>query len=153
MRNTALRCLAITLVLQLVVVADSAEADGNLEVKSFASPVAAGCYLARDGSCHIHVEPFTANVADGEHLVRFQLKANGSVIYDFSTDVSNPPPGDFAPTLVGLDFAAVCDTIYTVSALTQDSGDPSLGVAGLTEPFTCPEAAPVPVGLIEVQVE
>jgi hypothetical protein len=134
----------------LVVVASISGAD---EPKSFASPVAAGCYLARDGNCYIHVEPFTANVAPGERLERFQLKANGVVIYDFSMDVSNAPIDDYAPSLVALDFLATCDVAYTVSALTKDSGDAGLGVAGVSEPFSCPPDNPIPVRLLRFEVD
>jgi hypothetical protein len=111
-------------------------------IKSFASPVHAGCYLAAPNECRIHVDPFTANVATGERLEKFQLKANGNIIYDFGMDVSNAPIDDYTPTLVGLDFAVVCGNTYQVSALTKDSGDPSLGVAGLTAEFTCPSGTP-----------
>jgi hypothetical protein len=31
----------------------------------FASPVHAGCYLAKADRCKIHVEPFTINIASG----------------------------------------------------------------------------------------
>jgi len=120
----------------------ASEPEGAKSVKSFASPVHAGCYLAAPDECRIHVDPFTANVASGENLVRFQLRANGSVIYDFSMDVSNPPEGVYTATSVGLDFAVVCGTTYRVAALTQDSGDPGLGVAGLTGTITCPSGTP-----------
>ena len=41
----------------------------------FASPVHAGCYLAKLDRCQIHVEPFTINIALGTKLAQFQLVA------------------------------------------------------------------------------
>src|SRR5512141_3021593 len=40
-----------------------------------ASPVHAGCYLARADRCKIHVEPFTINITSGKKLALFQLVA------------------------------------------------------------------------------
>src|SRR5512143_2055979 len=40
-----------------------------------ASPVHAGCYLARADRCKIHVEPFTINITSGKKLVLFRLVA------------------------------------------------------------------------------
>ena len=74
----------------------------------FASPVHAGCYLAKNDRCKIHIEPFTIDIASGKKLVKFQLVAirggtgAQTVIYDFRPDVSNPVPllgSTFTPSL------------------------------------------------------
>ncbi len=113
----------------------------------FASPVQAGCYLARVDRCKIHVDPFTINLATGKKLVRFQLVAirggSQTVIYDFRPDQSNPPPvsgSTFTPSLVAKDYAARCTETYSISLQGQDSGDPSLLNLGSTNQFTCPVA-------------
>ncbi len=116
-------------------------------VNIFASPVQAGCYLARHDQCKIHVDPFTINLATGEKLVFFQLVAirvgSGAqqMIYDFRPDQSNPVPflGDtFTPSQVAKDFAATCGQIYMLSLQGQDTGDTQPFNLGLTGQFTCP---------------
>jgi hypothetical protein len=86
-------------------------------VTTYASPIQAGCYLARHDLCKIHVEPFTINLGTGQKLVYFQLLTTqaGSgmqrVIYDFRPDSSNSVPftgNTFTPSLVKKDFAATC---------------------------------------------
>jgi hypothetical protein len=113
----------------------------------FASPVHAGCYLARHDRCKIHVEPFTIDVASGQKLVKFQLVAiqggtgRQTVIYDFRPDQSNPVPETgtlFTPTLVARDFAATCGNAYEISLQGQDTGDTGLFSLGLTGQFSCP---------------
>jgi hypothetical protein len=143
----------VTIALAILVGGQAGAADDPRPKLSFASPVEAGCFLASDGSCVIHVDPFTAVVAAGERLMRFQLQANGQVIYDFTTDSSNPPVGNYSPGLDRLEFAAVCEVSYSVSALTQDTGDPGLVVAGASETFTCPAPTPIPVELMQLIVE
>ena len=65
----------------------------------FASPINGGCYIAAADVCKIHIDPFVININDGAgaKLERFTLYANGSPIYDFRTDVSNPPGVDYSP--------------------------------------------------------
>jgi hypothetical protein len=113
----------------------------------FASPVHAGCYLAKADRCKIHVEPFTINLAVGKKLVLFRLLATRrqtgtqTTIYDFRPDQSNPVPDSgstFTPSAVAKDFAARCGESYTISLQGQDSGDTSLLNLGVTNPFTCP---------------
>lgn len=113
----------------------------------FASPVQAGCYLARRDRCKIHVEPISINLAPGSKLVRFQLVAIRStgglqkVIYDFRPDQSNPAPltgSVFNPTKVAKDFAATCGQAYTLSLQGQDTLGSSMLNLGLTGTFTCP---------------
>ena len=118
------------------------------EPQIYASPVHAGCYLAKADRCKIHVEPFTINLATGKKLVYFALIAtrarNGlqTTIYDFRPDSSNPVPasGDtFSPSLVAKDFAARCGETYTVSLQGRDTGDTSAYNLGTTGQFTCPK--------------
>jgi hypothetical protein len=113
----------------------------------FASPVHAGCYLAKPDRCSIHVEPFTLNLATGTRLAQFRLVASRvssgaqTVIYDFRPDQSNPAPAlgsTYTPSLVRRDFAATCSQSYTISLQGRDTGDASLFNLGVTAPFTCP---------------
>ena len=117
------------------------------EPEIFASPIHAGCYLAKNNRCKIHVEPFTINLASGEKLVKFQLIAIQSgtgtqtMIYDFRPDQSNPVPttgSTFTPSLVAKDFAATCGKSYEISLQGQDTGDTNTFNLGLTGYFTCP---------------
>lgn len=116
-------------------------------VNIYASPIQAGCYLARHDSCKIHVDPFTINLASGEKLVYFQLVAirvdTGSqyIIYDFRPDQSNPVPllGDtYTPSEVAKDFAATCGVSYALSLQGQDTGDLVPYNLGSTGQFSCP---------------
>jgi hypothetical protein len=111
----------------------------------FASPVQAGCYLARPDRCKIHVDPFTITVASGKKLVYFSLVAiqggTQTMIYNFHTDQSNPVPfvgSTFTPSMVAKDFGATCGKSYTVNLQGQDSGDVGPLSLGLTAQFTCP---------------
>ena len=112
----------------------------------FASPVHAGCYLAKADRCKIHVEPFTINIASGQKLALFQLVAirTGTgvqtTIYDWRPDQSNPVPSGttYTPSLVAKDFAATCGEAYEISLQGQDTGDANLLDLGITNQFTCP---------------
>jgi len=112
-----------------------------------ASPVHAGCYLAKRDQCKIHVEPFTINLAPATKLVLFRLVAirigSGvqTTIYDFRPDQSNPVPSSgstFTPSLVKRDFAATCGYTYEISLQGRDTGDSGIYNLGLTGEFTCP---------------
>ena len=114
----------------------------------YASPVQAGCYLAKNDRCKIHVEPFAINLASGTKLVRFQLVTTQAgtgaqtMIYDFRPDQSNPVPysgSTFTPTLVAKDFAATCGLSYTLSLQGMDTGDANMFNLGVTSQFTCPK--------------
>lgn len=116
-------------------------------VNIFASPIQAGCYLARHDLCKIHADPFTINLAVGEKLVLFQLMTTRvgtgtqEVIYDFRPDQSNPVPSlgsTYTPSQVAQDFAATCGQIYTLSLVGQDTGDTTPFNLGITGQFTCP---------------
>jgi hypothetical protein len=113
----------------------------------FASPVQAGCYLARHDRCKIHVEPYTINIASGQKLVQFRLVTiqAGSgiqkVIYDWRPDQSNPVPFSgttYSPSPVAKDFGASCGSSYTLSLQGKDSGDANMLNLGFTGQFTCP---------------
>lgn len=113
----------------------------------YASPVHAGCYLAKPDRCKIHVEPITLNLASGQKLVQFRLVATRlstsaqTTFYDFRPDLSNPVPysgSTFSPSPVAKDFAATCGESYTVALLGRDTGDPNELVLGQTDQFTCP---------------
>lgn len=110
--------------------------------KVFSSPVNAGCYIAGPDDCRIHVDPFTINIQAGSKLVLFELLANGTAIYSFRTDVSNPPASNYTPSLVALDFAATCGVVYTVNLLGRDSLDANTLNMGQTAQFTCPSSVP-----------
>lgn len=122
-------------------------AQGAVDV--FASPVQAGCYLAKLDRCKIHVDPFTINIATGKKLVSFQLLTTRigagiqNVIYDFRTDQSNPAPligNAYTPSLVAKDFAATCGQTYTLSLQGKDTGDVNTLNLGATGQFKCPTA-------------
>ena len=107
----------------------------------FASGLNAGCYIAAPNQCRIHIEPFTVPVAAGKRLVGVKLQLDGQTIYDFSTDLSNPPPstGDTVTlSPVALDFAALCGHTYRANVLAKDTGDANFLNLGLTASFTCP---------------
>lgn len=111
----------------------------------FASPINGGCYIAAPNDCRIHIDPFAINIATGKRLVSFRLQSNGATIYDFTTDVSNPPPTSgttYSPSLVMQDFAAVCGRTYQVNILGKDSGDANFLNMGQTAQFTCPSTVP-----------
>jgi len=77
----------------------------------FASPLNGGFYIAAANQCRIHIEPYTVNVGSGNKLQSLRLQSNGVAIYDFKTDVSNPPPAGgttYTISNVAPDFAANC---------------------------------------------
>lgn len=113
----------------------------------FASPINGGCYIAAPGQCKIHVEPFTINVASGQHLLNYQIMLNGNsgnvVVYSFKTDVSNPPVNNYSPSVVTQDFAATCGATYSIFLVGRDSSDLLHDYAlGSTPAITCPASAP-----------
>lgn len=111
----------------------------------FAGPVNGGCYLATATTCRIHVDNWQPITSDAGRVLRgFRLSAgaNGTetLLYDFRTDVSNPPAGSYLPSLVRQDFAARCDTTYRLTLHAQDSGDSAYELVGHTSEFQCPAA-------------
>ena len=110
----------------------------------FASPINGGCYIANANNCKIHIDPFVININDGggARLQQFTLYANGKPIYDFRTDVSNPPGVDYSPSPVMLDFAAECGKKYVVNMIAKDTSDANPLNYGQTTEFTCPASVP-----------
>ena len=96
------------------------------------------CYLNNFGSCSLRVDPFSIAVAGGSQLEAFKLQANGTTVYHFSTDVSNPPGGTYTPSLVKLDFAAVCSRTYVLTLIADDTSQAVFQTVGQTKSITCP---------------
>lgn len=122
----------------------SAARQALAEPQGFASPINGGCYIAAPNVCKIHIDPFTININDGAgaRLVLFQLQANSIPIYDFRTDVANPPGVDYSPSLVMQDFAAECGKSYVINMVAQDTTDSDPLNYGQTTEFTCPAGVP-----------
>jgi hypothetical protein len=136
--------LAAVVILSAPWTSQQPAAQGAVDI--FASPIQAGCYLARGNQCKIHVDPFTINIAPGKKLVSFQLLSGrtggvSGIIYDFRTDQSNPVPftgSTYSPSLVAKDFAASCSATYSVFLEGQDSSSPTTFNLGSTNTFKCP---------------
>lgn len=110
----------------------------------FASPINGGCYIAGPNDCRIHIDPFVININDGAgaKLISAQLFANGGLVYELRTDVSNPPGVDYAPTMPALDFGARCGETFFVNLVAQDTSDANPLNYGQTAEFTCPSEVP-----------
>jgi hypothetical protein len=118
----------------------------------FASPVQAGCYIAAQNDCRVHVDPFTINIASGKKLALFdlvliQIGGTGAqtVIYDWRPDQSNPAPASgttYSPTVPSQDLGVSCGSSYELSLQGRDTGDSSTFNLGLTGTFTCPSGLP-----------
>ncbi len=111
----------------------------------FAQVLEGGCYIEQHRVCKLHVEPFTINVNEtiDERVRQFQLRLNGVVVYEMSTDdvYSRRPAGDFSPTLGTQDIAIECNTMYSLDIIVHSStpgADNSPVLAGRAEPFSCP---------------
>jgi hypothetical protein len=114
-------------------------------------PVNGGCYLDTAASCRLHVDKWQPIVTDqGQKLLGFQLLAvpagssSGALLYDFRSDVSNPPGGSYLPSLVKQDFAAQCGAAYELSLRAKDTADLDFEEVGRTNMFQCPAAAVTP---------
>lgn len=143
------RLVSLIVALAIVLIASAGSGllyrkDADAAPAGFASPINVGCYIAAPNQCRIHVDPFTININDGAgaRLQQFTLYANGSPIYDFRTDVSNPPGLDYSPSLVAQDFAATCGTTYIVNMVAKDTTDANPLNYGQTTAFTCPTTVP-----------
>ena len=108
----------------------------------YASPIHAGCYIAAEGQCKIHVDPFTINVTSGANLVYFEIRANAHTVYQFKTDTSNPPTGNYSPSFVMQDFAATCGITYNINLIGRDSSSPNSYSLGNALDVICPATAP-----------
>jgi hypothetical protein len=123
----------------------AARASEKADPQVFASPVNGGCYITAPNQCRLHIEPYTINVGSGQRLEAVKLQANGVTIYDFRTDVSNPPPSSgstYTLSNVALDFAATCGTTYVLNVLGKNLADPNFLNMGQTASFTCPSSVP-----------
>ncbi len=110
------------------------------EATLYASPLNASCTLATRSTCKIHLEPFTINKSSGPQLLGFQVYANSTMIYDFKTDVSNPPfTSSYTPSRVKQDFAATCSRTYDIFVIARDSDDPNYYVLGGVQDVVCPQ--------------
>lgn len=104
----------------------------------YASPIHASCYLATRSTCKIQIDPFTIQKSTGPALLGFQVLANGTLLYDFKTDVSNPPILNYTPSRVKQDFAATCGTTYDIFLIAKDASDPNYYVLGGIQDVVCP---------------
>lgn len=111
---------------------------GPLIPAVYASPINGGCVQVTPSVCKLHLDPFTIQVAPDRRLKAFQLFANGNMIYDYRTDVSNPPAGNYTPSVVALDFAAACGETYTINLTAKDNLDANFLNAGQVENVVCP---------------
>jgi len=60
----------------------------------YSSPINGGCVQVMPSVCKLHLDLFTIQVAPDHTLQAFQLFANGSLIYDYRTDVSKRLSGN-----------------------------------------------------------
>lgn len=108
----------------------------------FASPIHAGCKTFNARTCQIVVEPLVINIAAGQRLTAYRILVDGSIVYDWQADQSNPPAGPtYAPSRVAWGFGVRCGTSHTVNLQGRDTGDSGFLSLGLTSAITCP--APV----------
>lgn len=115
----------------------------NVNANVFASPINGGCYIAGPNQCKIHIDPFKIVYSSNTYLVEYQIQANGTTIYHFKTDVSNPPIGpNYWPSLVLQDFAAQCGQTYTINIVGRDHTTPNMFNLGQFENVVCPAAVP-----------
>jgi hypothetical protein len=126
----------------------------------FSGPVNGGCYLDTEAICRLHIDNWQPITADpGQKLVGFQLlavpdgSASGALLYDFRSDVSNPPGGSYLPSLVKQDFAAQCGAAYQLSLRAKDTADLDFEEVGRTNMFQCPEEAVTPTATASVTPE
>lgn len=105
----------------------------------FASPIHAGCKTFNARTCQIVVEPLAINIAAGQRLTAYRILVDGSVVYDWKADQSNPPAGPtYFPSRVAWGFAVRCGTTHTVNLQGRDTGDSGFFSLGLTSAITCP---------------
>lgn len=123
--------------------ATAALAPGAAVAAAAGGPIQAACFATR-GGCRIQVAPFQIDIAPGQHLERYEVRVGGVRVYDFRTDVSNPPSFSYWATMPERGFAARCARSYVVSAAAQDSGDRALQALGATAEIECPVAVAEP---------
>jgi hypothetical protein len=150
-RRLLMLSLLAMLPVLLVLASCSANAPSGAVVMAapnvFSGPVNGGCYLDTITTCRLHidnwqpiaVDPNTS--LDGFRLIAQRHGGRAMILYDFRTDVSNPPAGTYLPSLVKKDFLAECGLTYQLILTVKDSGDTGYEETGRTDAFTCPVAA------------
>lgn len=125
---------------------------------AFAGPVNGGCYQWTNQFCSLRVDSWGPLVVDPNVVIdgfRLEAEREGvpgfTVLYDFATDVSNPPRTTYHPSPVRRDFGAHCDFTYTLRVLVSVEGDDGYVETGRTNRFTCP-ATVLPDGWLYVPV-
>jgi hypothetical protein len=105
----------------------------------FASPIHAGCKTFNARTCQIVVEPLAINIAAGQRLTAYRILVDGTVVYDWKGDQSNPPAGPtYVPSRVAWGFGVRCGATHAVSLQGRDTGDSGFFILGLTSAITCP---------------
>jgi len=131
--------ILLGVVILLAVRANQTKAANLLSI--YASPINAGCYITAPNQCKIHVDPFVIN--KDTPLAEYRISVNTQSVYNFSTDLSNPPAGStYSPSLVALDFAATCGSTYTISLQGRTTENVNFYNLGSTRSVTCPSAVP-----------
>ena len=146
---------ALTALLLLILPEQPTAPRPALALSEFTGPVNGGCYAQLDTRCTIRVDAWQPiAVTAGQKLKGFQLQANGLPLYNFRTDVSNPPAGAYLPSPVKIDFGVRCGATYSLTLLAEETGGGGLTPVGSTGAFTCPLLAtptPKPLFLPNVQ--
>lgn len=131
--------ILLGVVILLAVRANQTKAANLLTI--YASPINAGCYITAPNQCKIHVDPFVINKDTA--LAEYRITVGAQSVYNFSTDLSNPPVGStYAPSLVALDFAATCGSSYTISLQGRVIDNVNFYNLGSTRTVTCPSVVP-----------
>lgn len=131
--------LMVAVIIALGVRATQTRAANLLAI--YASPINAGCYIAAPNQCKIHVDPFT--ISKNSPLAEYRISVGTQSVYNFSTDLSNPPVGStYTPSLVALDFAATCGSTYTISLQGRVTDDTLFYNLSSTRSVTCPSVVP-----------
>jgi hypothetical protein len=105
----------------------------------FSGVINGGCYAHAGFQCSIRIDAFQPiSVDSGNALLAMQLRANGTTVYDFRSDVSNPPGGLYLPSNVALDFAARCGEPYVMTLHARQTSSTEFQLLGTTNEFVCP---------------
>jgi hypothetical protein len=114
---------------------------------AFSGPVQGGCYLRSETACAIHVtgwQPVTVDQGLAIDAVRLGARRAGEMtfrnLYDFRTDVSNPPLTTYQLSPVRRDFAAACSASYELRVMARPRATTTFTEVGRTNVFTCPDA-------------
>lgn len=117
---------------------------------AFSGPVNGGCYQRTAFKCAIHIDawqPVTVDPNVAIDSIRLGALRDGAGrfwnLYDFSTDISNPPRTSYRPSLVRQDFAIECGKSYQLRVMVSVEGIDTYTEVGRTNRFMCPAAEPV----------